>query len=458
MQQSDTAINDDLDDYDDYDCDRNNNESIELHQYVFKNDLNLIQSYIDRHKTKFIEKLCLQDHHGNTALHLACMMGRIDIVKRLIHANCKVKIRNRQMWTPLNEAISYGNRDLIKIVLQKFEQEVDFMIDDAKPKIIRALADMIDFYVEIKWDFESWIPLVSRFLPSDVCKLYKKGTKIRIDCTLGDIAAAKGGNGDDVSSTKQGNNGTASGGGGGGASSGSNATGGFKASAAALSWQRGDLTFLFDIEQIGKKNSIIFMDNKRKIFMNIEKDINVEHDLEKEIDLYLSREMIFLKLNTKNANFQPTKVGWFSKRDKIEAVNGYTCQFYDVNNLFIVSKLRTEHLTDEDIKKNEEKQRQLKKSMNQQQQQQKGQLMSSNYEQISGESNENSYEDFTDLMKVDYKPSLPPPPDSHVSWEEYINSTGGNWPTLGRKTKLKESRKEFKAQIAVVCKIKKRLI
>jgi ankyrin repeat domain-containing protein 13 len=427
--------------------DQNNNESTELHYLVFNNKIPEIKRYIEQNKNKYLDKLSIQDKHGNTPLHLACMFGRFDIVKRLVNANAKVKIRNKQMWTPLNEAISYGNRDIskyyiidlllilfffffaVKIVLDKFEKEVDSIVEDAKPKIIQALNEMIDFYVEIKWDFESWIPLVSRFLPSDVCKLYKKGTKIRIDCTLGDIVATKGGGGDKNSST----NGPPQ---------------PAKSTTTPFNWHRGDLTFLFDIDSIGKKSSIVFMDNKRKIFANIEKDLNEQHDLEREMDLYLSKEMIFLKLNTKNANFQPIQVGWFSKRDKYEQINNYMCQFYDVNNLFIVSKIRNEHMTDDEIKKLEEKQKKMKKSLNS-----GGQMK--DYEKVSAGENANGDEedledDIDDFLNVEHKPSLTPPPDSHVSWNDYIEAPIGDWPNIGRQMRIKESRKEFKAQLAVV--------
>lgn len=44
-------------------------------------------------------------------------------------------------------------------------------------------------------------------------------------------------------------------------------------------------------------------------------------------------------------------------------VNGYNCQFYDINNLFIVSKVRSEHLSEEELKKNEERHKKLKEQL-----------------------------------------------------------------------------------------------
>ena len=128
-------------------------------------------------KLNFIPSTCSlfsQDKHANTPLHLACMLGHLDLVRLLTANGARVKVRNLQMWTPLNEAISYGNRELIRVTLHKFEQEVEQIVEDAKPKVIAALKEMDDFRVEVKWDFESWLPFVSRFLPSDLCRIRKK--------------------------------------------------------------------------------------------------------------------------------------------------------------------------------------------------------------------------------------------------------------------------------------------
>ena len=311
---------------------------------------------------------------------------------------------------------------------------MEAIVDEAKPRIVEALQEMDDFYVEIKWDFESWIPFISRFLPSDTCKLYKKGTKLRLDCTLGDIAAKGSAN---STSNKE---------------SAANSMG---ANISPFKWERGDLSFIFEIEKIGTKNSIIFMDNTKKIFLIIDKTQQVaeEPDLDKEIDLLLSKEMIFLKLNTKNAIFSPTQVGWFTKRDKIEQLNGYNCQFYDVNNLFIVTKLRVEHLSDEELKKREEKQTKLKEQLSVSG---GGELKKtpsdSQVNKADVADDVRGLENLKDLdmdEEIEYRPSLPPPPPNKVTWDDYISAKEGEWPCLGRKLKCKESKKEFKAQIAM---------
>lgn len=81
---------------------------------------------------------------------------------------------------------------------------------------MEALNRINDFYMELKWDFQSWgecgnlkvigsssntnvsfsVPLVSRILPSDICKIYKSGANIRLDTTLLDFSDMKWERGD----------------------------------------------------------------------------------------------------------------------------------------------------------------------------------------------------------------------------------------------------------------------
>ena len=120
---------------------------------MFHNDLDAIRSYIKRYEDRAPDQLSdylsIRDVHGNTPLHLAAMLGHLEAAKLLTQSGAVVKARNKQLWTPLNEAISYGERDLIRPLLVKFEREVDLIIADSKPKIISALEDMLDFYVEV---------------------------------------------------------------------------------------------------------------------------------------------------------------------------------------------------------------------------------------------------------------------------------------------------------------------
>jgi ankyrin repeat protein len=114
--------NTEIDPTDDYHTSNQLNEivmskSIELHYFVFHNDIEGVKKYILKHKKlkhNLSDYLSIRDVHGNTPLHLAAMLGHIEIASLLTKYGAVVKARNKQMWTPLDEAISYGNRDLSK--------------------------------------------------------------------------------------------------------------------------------------------------------------------------------------------------------------------------------------------------------------------------------------------------------------------------------------------------------
>ena len=136
-----------------------------------------------------------------------------------------------------------------------------------RPKLIEALKLIKDFQMELKWEFYSWIPLVKRFLPSDTCRITKKGCSIRLDTTILDFSERN--------------------------------------------WQRGDITFLF----VGDKKpsqALAILDNELKVYQNIR--YNESADIEEDIDLLMSSDIIYPQMSTKSITFARTQTGWFFSR------------------------------------------------------------------------------------------------------------------------------------------------
>ncbi|KAL7854681.1 hypothetical protein SRHO_G00168710 [Serrasalmus rhombeus] len=77
-----------------------------VHECVFKGDVRRLSSLIRT------QNIAQKDVHGNTPLHLAVMMGHKECAHLLLAHNAPVKVKNAQGWSPLAEAISYGDRQM----------------------------------------------------------------------------------------------------------------------------------------------------------------------------------------------------------------------------------------------------------------------------------------------------------------------------------------------------------
>ena len=81
-----------------------------LHECVFRGDVAALSALIRGRTAAGEDKagmLGAQDVHGNTALHLAVMLGRRELVHLLLAHGAPVKVKNKLGWSPLSEAIRY---------------------------------------------------------------------------------------------------------------------------------------------------------------------------------------------------------------------------------------------------------------------------------------------------------------------------------------------------------------
>jgi hypothetical protein len=64
-------------------------------------------------------------------------------------------------------------------------------ITSSTEKISTFLLQSPDFYFEMKWEFDSFIPLLSSIAPSDTCKIWKVSNNVRFDTTFEDFKKLK---------------------------------------------------------------------------------------------------------------------------------------------------------------------------------------------------------------------------------------------------------------------------
>ncbi|XP_053738626.1 ankyrin repeat domain-containing protein 13C-A-like isoform X2 [Synchiropus splendidus] len=326
-----------------------------VHQCVFQGDVRRLSSLIRSHS------ISQKDVHECALLLLA--------------HNAPVKMKNAQGWSPLAEAISYGDRQMITAILRKLKQQSRESVEDKRPKLLKALRELGDFYLELHWDFQSWVPLLSRMLPSDACKIYKQGINIRLDTTLIDFSDMK--------------------------------------------CQRGDLSFVFSGDS-APSQSFVVLDNEARVYQRIHHEES-EVETEEEVDILMSSDIYSATLSTKSITFSRSQVGWLFREDKTERVGNFLADFYAVNGLVLESRKRREHLSEEDILRNKAIMESLSKG---------------------GGISEHSFEPVR-------RQSLSAPVPNTVSWEEYISAEQGKPPHLGRELLCKESKKNFKATVAM---------
>nr|XP_033778322.1 ankyrin repeat domain-containing protein 13B isoform X2 [Geotrypetes seraphini] len=278
-----------------------------LHYLVWQNKSRELELELSTEQAE-IEQL---DPRGRTPLHLATTLGYLECVRVLLKHGADVSKENRSGWTVLQEAVSTRDLQLVQLILRHRDYQRTIKRLAGIPILLEKLHKAQDFYVEMKWEFTSWVPLVSKICPSDTYKVWKCGQKLRVDTTLL----------------------------------------GFE----HMSWQRGNRSYVFR----GQDTSAIVMeiDHDRRVVYT-ETLTLASHDrevllaavqpTEEQAMSRLTAPVVTTQLDTKNIAFERNKsgiLGWRSERS--EFVNGYEAKVYSASNVELITRTRTEHLSDQ---------------------------------------------------------------------------------------------------------------
>ncbi|XP_067395537.1 ankyrin repeat domain-containing protein 13A isoform X1 [Emydura macquarii macquarii] len=282
-----------------------------LHVLVWNNDYRELDAALEG---KDVDQ---RDPRGRTLLHLAVSLGYIESAKVLLQHKADVTKENAQGWTVLHEAVSTGDPEMAHLILQHRDYHQTSATLGGVPELLQKINETSDFYVEMKWEFTSWVPLVSRVCPNDTCRIWKSGAKLRVDITLL----------------------------------------GFE----NMSWERGKRSLIFKGEDTGGWAELIEINHDDKVVTTERFEISQQMKRltlgsmtpeRKEVERRLTSPIINTCLDTKNIAFERTTSGfWVWRTEKAEGVNGYEAKVYAANNVNVVTKIRTEHLTEEEKKR-----------------------------------------------------------------------------------------------------------
>ncbi|XP_022126775.2 ankyrin repeat domain-containing protein 13D [Pieris rapae] len=249
------------------------------------------------------EELESHDPRGRTPLLLAVTLGHHECVRALLAAGANVCC-DRDGWTAVQEATARGHIGLLAAVLARRDHARHAARVAALPALLRRLSLAPDFYVEMKWEFTSWIPLVSRICPFDTYRVYKRGANVRVDTTLLGFHDNR--------------------------------------------WERGDRTYIFSGQ--GDSAKLLELDHIAGTVWTERVEGSVSADdwplpQASHLNHRLRTPVHINYLDTDKICFERSKSGiWGWRQDKMENVNGYECKVFGANNVEIVSKTRWEHV------------------------------------------------------------------------------------------------------------------
>lgn len=152
-----------------------------LHKAVIRNNTAEVLEILEGPEKVDIDE---RDAGGVPPIHYAIHLGSIPMLELLLKHGADPTRKSAAGWNTVQEAIAASNRHMVKIILASIQEKITIEYEKRLPILVEAVTKIPDFYMELKWEFHSWVPLVSRLCPHDTYKIWKRGSCFRVDTTL----------------------------------------------------------------------------------------------------------------------------------------------------------------------------------------------------------------------------------------------------------------------------------
>ncbi|KAF9538962.1 Ankyrin repeat domain-containing protein 13C [Mortierella hygrophila] len=253
------------------------------------------------------------DLHLHAPLHLAVMLQRKEMVQILLKAGANPLVRSGSGWTPRQEATSLGDREMIELITRYQRKEFSGSFKTKAMNLVKQLsADLDQFYFQLQWEFQSWVPFVSGLCPKDTYHIWKKGNAVRMDTSLVGFENMK--------------------------------------------WIRGHISIVFRVDP-DHGPELVIIDRVKKITQVLARssddDDEEEHEptdeeIQDEVSICFNSNITSTNVPTSAIKFQRAKAGmWGYRSNKVEKVGEFECAVWKMDGVEFRTRVRTEHLKDE---------------------------------------------------------------------------------------------------------------
>eukprot|EP00004_Rigifila_ramosa_P012703 TRINITY_DN2771_c0_g1_i1.p1 TRINITY_DN2771_c0_g1~~TRINITY_DN2771_c0_g1_i1.p1 ORF type:complete len:436 (+),score=107.52 TRINITY_DN2771_c0_g1_i1:1635-2942(+) len=217
------------------------------------------------------------------------------MVRLLLNYGANVRSRNKNNWSCVNEAITVQDRIILTELFVAMQQQLWAKWQEKLFGLFQHLSAMPDFELQMKWEFSSWVPFLSRLCPSDTHTIYKRGSSLRLDTTIVDFRN--------------------------------------------YSWVRGNVSFYF-VGKTGLKGpswcrpgDVLMVNNIDRTVVDMLETMREPalHDISADVDAMLTADTARTDTNTRAVTFTE-KRGWFGG-EKTENIERFTCRVYDMGGL-----------------------------------------------------------------------------------------------------------------------------
>eukprot|EP00753_Platysulcus_tardus_P007004 PLAT14767.1.p1 GENE.PLAT14767.1~~PLAT14767.1.p1 ORF type:complete len:701 (-),score=326.92 PLAT14767.1:1516-3348(-) len=204
-----------------------------------------------------------------------------------------------------------GDVDFLSSLFHRARVEATEAFERRVPALMDALESVPDMEAELHLELTSWVPGFSRFLPSDTLRISKRGSAVRMDCTLADFESGR--------------------------------------------WQRGDLSFLFtgrhadgyDSDEDDsplesrREGSLLMLDNEKGTFFDVLAPLRTPspEELQRTVRTISKGRLTRKDLWSRDVKFTPVHK-WLASKQTREDICGHSALVYAMKDLKLVLDVR----------------------------------------------------------------------------------------------------------------------